>query len=113
MALGLAACSPLFARQWLAVELRLMSSSVVPADRGCVIAADEGFGIASVPGFLVLNDHEPVYDYWPLRKGLHRSRLGSDSCVHLRPTTVWDPRASAAIASVMEPPESLCLLPAL
>ena len=92
-----------------------MSSSVVPADRGYVIAADEGFGIASVPGFLVLNDHEPVYDYWLLRKGLHRSRLGPDSCVHLRPTTAWVPRASAAIASalVMEPPESLCLLTAL
>ena len=110
MALGLAAYSPLFARRWIAVELRLMSSSVVPADRGCVIAADEGFGIASVPGFLVLNDHEPEYDCWPLMKGLHHSRLGSDS---LCPMTAWVPRASAAIASVMVPPESLCLLPAL
>ena len=113
MALVLAACSLLFARQWIAVELQLKSFSFVPADRGCVIAADEGFGIAFVPGLLVLNDHEPVCDYWPLTKGLHRSRLGSDSCVHLRPTTAWVPRASAAIASVMEPPESLCLLPAL
>ena len=90
-----------------------MSSSVVPADRGCVIAADEGCVIACVPGFLVLNDHEPVYDYWPLRKGLYRSRLGSDSFVHLRPTTAGVPRALAAMASAMEPAESPCLLPAL
>ena len=110
MALGLAAYSPLFARRWIAVELRLMSSSVVPADRGCVIAADEGFGIAFVPGLLVLNAHEPEYGCWPLMKGLHHSRLGSDS---LCPMTPWVPRASAAIASVMVPPESLCLLPAL
>ena len=93
-----------------------MSSSVVPADRGCAIAADEGFGIAFVPGLLVLNDHEPGYDYWPLMKGLHRSRLGTGSYVRhlrLRPTTAWVPRASAAIASalVMEPP--CCLPPAL
>ena len=104
MALYLAACSTLFARRWIVVELPWMSSSVVPAE-GCVIAC--------VPGFLVLNDHEPVYDYWPLRKGLHRSRLGSDSYVHLRPTAAWVPRASAAITSAMEPPESPCLLPAL
>ena len=104
MALYLAACSTLFARRWIVVELPWMSSSVVPVE-DCVIAC--------VPGFLVLNDHEPVYDYWPLRKGLHRSRLGPDSCVHLRPTTAWVPRASAAIASAMEPPESPCLLPAL
>ena len=112
MALYLAACSTLFARRWIVVELPWMSSSVVP-DEGCVIAC--------VPGFLVLNDHEPVYDYWPLselRKGLHRSRLEPDasqpdSCVHLRPTTAWVPHASAAIASAMEPPESPCLLPAL
>ena len=92
-----------------------MSSSVVPADRGCVIAADEGFGIAFVPGRLVLNDHEPGYDYWPLMKGLNRSRLGTDSYVRLRlrPMTAWVPRASAAITSalVMEPP--CCLPPAL
>ena len=68
-----------------------MSSSVVPADRGCVIAADEGFGIAFVPGFPVLTDHEPEYDCWPLMKGLHHSRLGSDS---LCPMTAWVPRAS-------------------
>ena len=112
MALGLAACSPLFARQWIAVELRLMSSSVVPA---------VGFGIACgdldlrVPGFLVRNDHEPVFDYWPMtaRKGLYRSLLGPDSCVHLRPTTAGVPLASAAIALAMELPESPCLLPAL
>ena len=90
-----------------------MSSSVVPADRGCVIAADEGFGIAFVPGLLVLNAHEPVCGLRrcvPLMKGLHHSRLGSDS---LCPMIAWVPRASAAIASVMVPPESLCLLPAL
>ena len=107
MALYLAACSTLFARRWIVVELPWMSSSVVPAE-GCVIAC--------VPGFLVLNDHEPVYDYWPLselRKGLHRSRLEPDSCVHLRPTTAWVPHASAATASAMEPLESHCLLPAL
>ena len=105
MALYLAACSTLFAQQWIVVELPWMISSVVPAE-GCVIAY--------VPGFLVLNDHEPVYDYWPLRKGLHRLRLGTDSYVRLRlrPTTAWVPHASAAIASalVMEP---VCLLPAL
>ena len=110
MALVLAACSLLFARQWIAVELQLKSFSFVPADRGCVIAADEGFGIAFVPGLLVLNAHEPEYGCWPLMKGLHHSRLGSDS---LCPMTAWVPRASAAIASVMVPPESLCLLPAL
>ena len=60
MALGLAAGSLLFARQWIAVELQLMSSSVVPADRGCAIAADEGFGIVSVPVFRVRSAHEPV-----------------------------------------------------
>ena len=59
-ALGLAAGSPLFARQWIAVELQLMSSSVVPADRGCAIAADEGCGIVSVPVLRVRNAHEPV-----------------------------------------------------
>ena len=89
------------------MELPLMSSSAFPADpaEGCVIA--------DAPGFPALKDHEPVYDCWPLRKGLHRSRLGPDSYVHLRPTTAWVPHASAAIASalVMEPPESL--LPAL
>ena len=105
MALYLAACSTLFARRWIVVELPWMSSSVVP-DEGCVIAC--------VPGFLVLNDHEPAYDYWPLRKGLNRSRLGTDSYVRLlrlRPTTAWVPRASAAIslALVMEPPESYFL----
>ena len=89
-----------------------MSSSVVPV---------EGFGIACgdldllFPGFLVRNDHEPVFDYWPMiaQKGLHCYRLGPDSFVHLRPMTAWVPHASAAIASalVMKPPESL--LPAL
>ena len=92
-----------------------MSSSVVPADRGCVIAADEGFGIAFVPGLLVRIDHGPVFDYWPMtaRKGLYRSLLGPDSCVLLRPTTAWVPRALAAIASAKELPECPCLLPAL
>ena len=74
MALGLAACSPLFARQWIAVELQLMNSSGVPAsaDRGCAIAADEGFGIVSVPVLRVRNAHEPVYGFRrcvPLMKG--------------------------------------------
>ena len=91
------------------MELPWMSSSAFPADpaEGCVIAY--------APGFPALKDHEPVYDCWPLRKGLHRSFLGPDNSVHLRPTTAWVPHASAAIASalVMEPPESLCPLPAL
>ena len=97
------------------MELPLMSSSVVPADRGCVIAADEGFGIAFVPGPRVLNDHEPEFDCWPLtaRKGFYRLLLGPDSCVHLRPMTAGVPRAAAAIASAMKLPESPCLLPAL
>ena len=109
MALGLAACSPLFARQWIAVELRLMSSSVVPADRGCVIAADEGFGIASVPGLRVLNAHEPEYGLRrcvPLMKGSHHSRLESDN---LCPMTIEVSRALAAAALVMELPKSPCL----
>ena len=58
MALGLADGPRLFARQWIAVELQLLSSSVVPADRGCVIAADEGYGI--VPVLRVRNAPEPV-----------------------------------------------------
>ena len=93
--------------QWILLELPLMSSSAFPADpaEGCVIA--------DAPGFPALKDHEPVYDCWPLRKGLHRSRLGPDSYVHLRPTTAWVPRASAAIASALVMPESPCLLPAL
>ena len=88
-----------------------MSSSVVPADRGCVIAADEGFGIAFVPGLLVLNAHEPVCGLRrcvPLMKGSSHSRLESDN---LCPMTTGVPRALAAIALVMELPE--CLLPAL
>ena len=89
------------------MELPWMSSSAFPADpaEGCVIAY--------ALGFPALKDHEPVYDCWPLRKGLHRSRLEPDSCVHLRPTTAWVPHASAAIASAMELLESHCLLPAL
>ena len=61
MALGLAAGSLLFARQWIAVELQLLNSSVVPAVRGCAIAADEGCGIVSVPVLRVQNAPEPVY----------------------------------------------------
>ena len=60
MALGLAAGSLLFARQWIAVELQLLNFSVVPAVRGCAIAADEGCGIVSVPVFRVRSAHEPV-----------------------------------------------------
>ena len=93
-----------------------MRSSVfpaVPADRGCVIAAVEGFGIAFVPGPLVLNDHEPECDCWrcrPLMKGSHHSRLESDNPC---PMTTGVSRALAAIASVMVPLELLCLLRAL
>ena len=111
MALVLAACSLLFARQWIAVELQLLSSSVVPADRGCVIAADEGYGI--VPVLRVRNAPEPVCGLRrcvPLMKGSYPLRLESDN---LCPMTTGVPRALAAIASVMVPPESLCLLPAL
>ena len=82
MALVLAACSLLFARQWIAVELRLMSSSVVPADRGCVIAADEGFGTVSFPVPRVLSAPEPVFGLCrcvPLMKGSHHSRLEPDN----------------------------------
>ena len=51
-----------------------MSSSVVRsrADRGCAIAADEGFGIVAVPVLRVRNAHEPVYGFRrcvPLMKG--------------------------------------------
>ena len=109
MALGLAACSPLFARQWIAVELRLMSSSVVPADRGCVIAADEGFGIVSVPVLRVLNAPEPVCGLRrcvPLMKGSYRSRRESDI---LCPMPIEVSRALAATALVMASPESPCL----
>ena len=109
MALGLVACSPLFARQWIAVELRLMSSSVVPADRGCVIAADEGFGIAFVPGLLVLNAHEPVCGLRrcvPLMKGSCHSRLESDTLCQM---AIEVSLALAATALVMAFPESPCL----
>ena len=88
----------------------LVALSVLPADRGCVTAADEGFGIAFVPGPLVLNDHEPECDCWrcrPMMKGSHHSRLESDN---LCPMTTGVSRALAAIASVMVPPELLCLL---
>ena len=87
------------------MELRLMSSSAADPAEGCVIV--------DALGFPALKDHEPVYDCWPWRKGLHRSFLGPDSFVHLRPTTAWVPHDSAATASalVMEPPESL--LPAI
>ena len=109
MALGLAACSPLFARQWIAVELQLMSSSVVPADRGCAIAADEGFGIVSVPVLRVQNAHEPVCGLRrcvPLMKGSYHSRLESDI---LCPMPIEVLRAVAATALVMASPESPCL----
>ena len=90
-----------------------MSSSVVPADRGCVIAADEGFGIVSVPVLRVLNAHEPVCGLRrcvPLMKGSHHSRLESDN---LCPLTTEVSRALAATALVMELPESPCLRPAI
>ena len=88
----------------------LVALSVLPADRGCVTAAAEGFGIAVVPGLRVLNDHEPECDCWcclPMMKGSHRSRLESDNPC---PMTTGVSRALAAIASVMVPPELLCLL---
>ena len=96
----MAAC----AWQWILLELMLMSSSAADAAEGCVIV--------DTLGFPALNDHEPEYDCWPWMKGLHRSRLGPDSSVHLRPMTVWVPLDSAAASAlVMEPPESL--LPAI
>ena len=91
----------------------VVAPSVLPADRGCVTAAAEGFGIAVVPGLRVLTDHEPECDCWrcrPMMKGSHHSRLESDN---LFPMTTGVPRALAAIASVMELPESPFLLPAL
>ena len=87
----------------------VVAQSVLPADRGCVTAADEGFGIAFVPGPLVLNDHEPECDCWrclPMMKGSHHSRLESDN---LCPMTIEVSRALAATALVMASPESPCL----
>ena len=60
MALVLAACLPLCVRQWILEEMQLLSFSVVPADRGCANAADEGCGIVSVPVLRVRIAHEPV-----------------------------------------------------
>ena len=82
MALGLAAGSLLFARQWIAVELQLLNSSVVPAVRGCVIAADEGFETVCSPVPRVLSAPEPVFGLCrcvPLMKGSHHSRLEPDN----------------------------------
>ena len=113
MALVLVSCSPLCVRQWIAVELRQMSSSVVPAVRGCVIAADEGFETVCSPVPRVLSAPEPVCGLRrcvPLMKGSYHSRLESDN---LCPMTTGVPRASAAIALVMELPESPGLLLAL
>ena len=109
MALGLAAWSPLFARQWIAVELQLLSSAVVPADRGCALAADEGCGIVSVPVLRVRIAHEPVCGLRrcvPLMKGSYHSRLESDN---LCPMTIEVSRALAATALLMASPESPCL----
>ena len=86
-----------------------MSSSVVPAVRGCVIAADEGFEIVCFPVPRVLNAPEPVCGLRrcvPLMKGSHHSRLESDN---LCPMTTEVSRALAAAALVMELPESPCL----
>ena len=115
MALGLAAWSPLFARQWIAVELQLMSSAVVRAraDRGCVIAADEGCGIVPVPVLRVRIVHEPVCGLRrcvPLMKGSYHSRLESDN---LCPMTIEVSHALAATALLMASPESPCLRLAL
>ena len=91
------------------MELQLLSSSVVPADRGCVIAADEGFGIVSVPVLRVRNAHEPVCGLRrcvPLMKGSYHSRLESDI---LGPMTIEVSPAVAATALVMASPESPCL----
>ena len=110
MALGLAAGSPLFARQWIAVELQLLSSSVVPADRGCVIAADEGYGI--VPVLRVRNAPEPVCGSCrcvPLMNDSSHSRLESDNPCAMT-TEVY--RAVAATALLLASPDSPCLLPA-
>ena len=109
MAPVLVSCSPLCVRQWIAVELRQMSSSVVPAVRGCVIAADEGFETVCFPVPRVLSAHEPVCGLRrcvPLMKGSHHSRLESDN---LCPMTIEVSRALAATALVMASPESPCL----
>ena len=116
MALGLAACSPLFARQWIAVELQLMSSSVVRsrADRGCAIAADEGCGIVPVPVLRVRIVHEPVCGLRrcvPQRKGLHHLRLASGSLcpMALAEEAIEVSYVVAATALLLASPESPCL----
>ena len=109
MALCLAACSPLFARRWIVVELPLMSSSVVPAVRGCVIAADEGFETVCSPVPRVLSAPEPVCGLRrcvPLMKGSCHSRLESDTLCQM---AIEVSPAVAATALVMASPESPCL----
>ena len=109
MAPVLVSCSPLCVRQWIAVELRQMSSSVVPAVRGCVIAADEGFETVCSPVPRVLSAPEPVFGLCrcvPLMKGSHHSRLEPDN---LCPMTIEVSRALAAAALVMELSKSPCL----
>ena len=59
-----------------------MSSSVVPAVRGCVIAADEGFETVCSPVPRVLSAPEPAFGLCrcvPLMKGSHHSRLEPDN----------------------------------